>query len=121
MRGFAAVLGAAFVMGAYALDRQMLWLAHPIWQIWGVAAAVLIGAGLAALLPGNARWQGLMAGFFALVAGYLSWAGKADFAASYAEDALAGRYWYIGYHAMLLLAGFGLTRALSFLLARRAG
>ncbi|MEX0968991.1 MAG: hypothetical protein WD046_00950 [Paracoccaceae bacterium] len=109
-QGLTVVLVLVLVLGLYMLDRSQLWLGHPIWSPLGIVIGVVIAALSAAILPANARWQGVMALFFAGVAGYLSAAGKADFAASYAEDALAGRYWFFGYQAMLYLAAFGLVR-----------
>ena len=111
MRQVAMAICAIFaVLAFYFLDRSMLWLGHPIWSPVVIVAGVVIAVALAMFLPAHAPWQGALALIFAGVAGYLSSAGKADFVASYVDDALAGRYWFFGYQAMLFLAGFGLAR-----------
>jgi len=107
---FAAGGVFATILGYYFVDLRTTLLAHPFWSPWGIILGVALAIGLAALVPRAAYWQGLTALLAALGAGVLSWNGRADFAASYADDTLAGQYWYFGYHALLFLAAFGLMR-----------
>lgn len=93
--------------GAFVLVAVLAWMgvterlgAHPFWAVrigWTGAAA---GAGLALvliLLRVPSGWR-LGLGVAGTAAGYaVAKVGAARFAASYAEDALAGRFWFFGW------------------------
>lgn len=82
--------------------------AHPFWS----RDAVLLGGGLGLALGSLSvkfPWVARLIVFVLIAAlGYgLAIYGKTAFAASFGEDALAGRFWFIGWHAAL--AGFSAT------------
>ena len=99
------VIAAMAVTLAYVFEVPKALGAHPFWD----QQVLFIGAGIGAILglislrlPNVAR----IGGFLALtVLAYLaaSW-GKETFAASYAEDAVAGRVWYFGWFATVAAA-----------------
>jgi len=101
MRHLPALIPAALLMALAAQTglTQILG-AHP----WWAAQVILLGAPAGLLLAALAALSGLAAGLritlFALIAAaafaVASW-GKAEFAASYAESALAGRFWFLGW------------------------
>ncbi|WP_052261726.1 hypothetical protein [Leisingera sp. ANG-M1] len=106
----AAVLVAAEL--AHLLNLTAALGAHPWWAgkvIWlgalpGLAVALAAGR---LQLP---RW--LTAGGFAAfgaAAFAVASTGKARFAASYAEDLLAGQFWYFGWIAVCMLAAAALA------------
>lgn len=113
----AAVLIAAHLGAAERLG------AHPWWAVrvayYGILPGAVAAAALAALrLPATVR---AMLGFALLaVAFWVAHTGGARFAASYAEDAAAGRMWFFGWigtAAMAILA----VQALVAVAARRGG
>lgn len=85
--------------------------AHPFWAVQtGIVGA--IGGGIAFALL---RWAGagagrlILIGAFGLIgAGLAAYFGKQAFVASYAENALAGRFWYFGWFALAGAAVVGL-------------
>ena len=97
-----AVLAAA-LMGILALGGWTAALgAHPMWTdttvMFGAAAGFAVWLVLSALrVPGWAVLvMGLLAGLAAL---WVARHGGETFAASYAEDRMAGRLWYFGWIA----------------------
>jgi hypothetical protein len=86
--------------------------AHPWWAakvVWiGLAFGLGLGLGAAAL---GAGWRlRAIAGAAALgCAGLAAVLGKAVFAASYAENALAGRFWYLGWIGLATAAALLLS------------
>ena len=87
----AAFLGLPKSLGAHPWwSQSVVWIGLPI----GLAAAL-------ALRFLKAPWLLSLAGLVLLTAGAFALAsyGKAQFAASYAEDVLAGRFWYFGWIA----------------------
>lgn len=113
----AAVAAAVLVAAGYLGIGQALG-AHPFWAI----KVVWIGVGIGAVLFGLSRFwttSGLVKLSIALVllagSAGVTMLGKARFAASYAEDFVAGRMWFLGW--MALVAATFLVLAL--LLARR--
>ncbi|MDJ0824807.1 MAG: hypothetical protein QNJ16_04825 [Rhodobacter sp.] len=118
----ATVIVAAILPLAAAMLGVSQWLgAHPWWAgqtAWvGVAVGLIIGL----LSVRRTRWWRIGVGVAlivvsAIAAGY----GKAQFAASFAEDAFAGRLWYFGWIGIaagvasmllgLLWAGSGSSR-----------
>ncbi len=117
----AAAIAAVVVVGfALAGGTQGLG-AHP----WWAANVGYIGAGIGAvvwgvLLAAGMRRRWLLLGALALlvVAGVMTTIGKTNFAASYAEDALAGRFWYFGW-IPLMASGFGVIASLASGILRR--
>lgn len=109
--GIAATLIAGVLLGATeALG------AHPAWAVQtgavGAAggAAAFVGLRLAGLRPGAV----MLLGGLALVASALAvHFGKTAFAASYAENALAGRVWYLGWFAVAGAVCLALSGALA--------
>lgn len=82
--------------------------AHPFWDIKtaviGAPVGCVLGLALMRLGPAARLTAGLaMLGLAATIARY----GKTQFAASYAEDALAGKLWYFGWIG--IAAGLALT------------
>tara|TARA_R110002049_G_scaffold4718_12_gene33444 strand:+ start:1930 stop:2409 length:480 start_codon:yes stop_codon:yes gene_type:complete len=87
-------------------------LAHPFWASQGALVGGLIGAA-AGIVLGQGRVWALWAGLVLLAAtGAITLYGKAEFAASYAEDAVAGKIWYFGYFATMAALAFTLCRLL---------
>lgn len=76
--------------------------AHPWWAAQVVWIGGALGLGLAALLDISGR-AGRFSAMAAMAAGLASWAvaawGKSRFAASFAEDQLAGVFWHYGWIA----------------------
>lgn len=101
MSHLTALIPAALLMAFAAMAGLPLALgAHPWWAaqvIWTGAPAGLLIALLAgwAGLPGRLR-IGLFAVLAAASFAAATW-GRIEFAASYAEDALAGRFWFFGW------------------------
>ncbi len=75
------------------------WLgAHPWWAMQtaliGTPVGLVLGLGLTRLR----RWRGVVVAAVALICALgLAHYGKTQFAATYAEDVLAGRIWYFGW------------------------
>jgi hypothetical protein len=111
--GAVALVAALVVAAAAALGLFTAFGAHP----WWAARVGWTGAGIGALLVLALHAVGvrpagrtLLAALALAEAAWIAWTGKARFAASYAEDALAGRMWHFGWIAIaasatLLLAG----------------
>ena len=103
------------VVCALALPPVLAWLglsralgAHPFWDFKTalIGAPVGVVAGLAA--SSLARWPRIALAIAVLAAAtVLAVYGKTRFAASYAEDALAGQLWYFGWVGVA--AGLSLT------------
>ena len=91
--------------------------AHPFWapKVTYIGIALGIAITILTLIVSNRIGRNSMwvpAGFFVItivVAAVTLLYGKAEFAASYAENAFAGRVWYIGF--MALIAGAFVTVA----------
>lgn len=101
MKHIPALIPAALLMALAAQTGLAQWFgAHPWWS----AQVIAIGAPAGLLIAALAALSGLVAGLriilFALIAAAAfaaaTW-GKAEFAASYAESALAGRFWFFGW------------------------
>ena len=91
------VLGFTFLGGTQALG------AHPSWTVTVGLIGAAIGAAAWLVLhlfaaPGR---KVLMLGAVLLLAcAALAWFGKTRFVASYAQDVLAGRFWFFGWMAV---------------------
>lgn len=115
----AAVLAALAAVAVAAGSAIEALGAHPFWA----GSVPLIGLALALPLYAAAlRWPlpGLASAVCAVICGALAARfGKAAFAASFAENALAGRAWYLGW--IVLCAGAIALTAMVFLrLLRRS-
>lgn len=105
-------LPALALAAAWALDLPKALGAHPWWSgdvlLYGGLPGVVLSL---ALLWFTGRRVPVAAGFTVLTA--LAWAtatvGQMRFAASYAEDALAGQAWFFGWIATALCAAAALT------------
>lgn len=100
IHAISAVVAILVAGGALALGVAEMFGAHPFWAVSGSLAGAAIGAVfylVLSLLNLRLRWVLL----FAMGAVFASLAttrfGKFQFAASYAEDALAGQFWYFGW------------------------
>lgn len=101
MRFIPTLFVTVLVMAALiALDIAKPLGAHPWWSQKTLMIGAPIGVILAALSPVALRPQPRIL-FFALTLAAFGIAkyGQTQFAASYAEDALAGRLWYFGWIA----------------------
>lgn len=91
-----AAAGAPVLMAV--LGFSVKWGAHPWWDIKtaliGAAIGVVLFVVLEWLRPGLSFWVGLLV---LVVAILVSSIGKSRFAASFAEDAFAGKLWYFGW------------------------
>lgn len=101
---------AGIVAGLVALAGFMgggVWLgAHPFWAVQGAIIGGAVGGIGAAVLPAR---RGVWVALLALLAGILAaYFGKQAFVSSYAENALAGRFWFLGYQTALA-GGAGLA------------
>lgn len=100
---FAPVLAAAL---ALFLDLPKTFGAHPWWSdtviLIGLPIGVLITALLSRLAMPKAAKVSLM-GIGTLATLGIAQAGKARFAASYAEDTFGGQMWYVGWIATCAL------------------
>ena len=112
----AAALIAATLLGATeALG------AHPFWAVQtgaiGAAggAAIFVGLRRAGVRPAPVMWLGGAALVGAALAAHF---GKAAFVASFAENAMAGRAWYLGWFAVAGAACLALSGALAHALRR---
>jgi hypothetical protein len=103
-RQIAALVGAFVIVMVFAwagLSEQLG--AHPFWAVktgW-IGGATGAGVALALILTRVSSRLRLVLGVAGLVAGYaVAKTGAARFAASYAEDVLAGRFWFFGWIAV---------------------
>ncbi len=73
--------------------------AHPFWAdkvgYLGLQIGVVIWLGLALTSLPN-RWTLRLSALALVASGAIAWFGKTRFAASYAEDAMAGQFWFLG-------------------------
>ena len=108
-------VAAALIAAAFAGLPEALG-AHPFWAVQtgalGAAggAAAFVGLRLAGFRPGAALLLGVEE---LLASGLAVHFGKAAFVASYAENALAGRAWYLGWFALAGSACLALSGALA--------
>lgn len=95
--------------------------AHPWWALkvgyLGTGIGVLVWLGLRAL-GASGRVRLALAATALLVAAVATGVGKARFAASFAADALAGRFWFIGWIAVMA-AAFAVMATLAGAILRR--
>ncbi len=91
-------IAAVFVILAayWGASRQLG--AHPFWSVKIAWIGVPIGLMFALMLRGRA-WPTRIVGFAVLlgIAGIAAHFGRLRFAASFAEDRLAGQFWFFGW------------------------
>lgn len=98
-----SVLIPFFVLGLVAALAHLFhvtqsWGAHPFWSTKVLLIGVPIGAGLAIIASlRSAKWASVGFLIATIVAYRVATLGKARFAASYAEDAVAGQMWFWGW------------------------
>ncbi len=99
-----ALIIASILMAASALGLTEALGAHPLWAVKTGA----IGSSVGLLIYAGLRWAGMRAGSIAILgglalilAGFAAMQGKSLFAASFAENALAGRFWYFGWFTLM--------------------
>ena len=88
--------------------------AHPFWSVQVAWIGVPIGLGLAFLFR-RRRWS-VRIGLFSLllaVSGFSAHFGRLRFAASFAEDQLAGQFWYYGWIGVAAFSAALITAILS--------
>lgn len=114
-----AILAGAMVIALAYLGVPRMLGAHPFWAV----KVAYIGIGFGVVIAASFWvWQGSWWAKLAVFAGLLlasaalTGFGKMRFAASYAEDFLAGRLWYFGWIAVV---GFGFALLMQLLALRR--
>ena len=101
----ALIAPAALALLALALNLTQSLGAHPWWAQTVILIGLPLGLILAVLLSRwTASWRIAMVVLGTGAAFAAATLGKARFAASYAEDALAGQIWYFGWIATCALA-----------------
>ena len=116
MRHLPAIIAPlALALLAYVLNLTQTLGAHPWWSVTvlliGVPIGVVLGAGLG--MAGLSRIAGLaLTGAATALAFGAAHFGKTRFAASFAEDQLAGQVWYFGWIATCGLAAALVVMAL---------
>lgn len=95
--------------------------AHPWWAAQVVWIGAPLGLALALIATRNAplpAWPLMLLALLTLSAYAISADGKSRFAASYAEDVLAGRFWYYGWIAANVLGAATVFSTIHALVAR---
>lgn len=96
-----AIAGGVVIIGAYYGITRSLG-AHPFWDTKIALIGAPIGLGLAFVLRAL-KWRWVTRLFVFLlalaIAGTAAHQGRLQFAASYAENQLAGQFWYFGWIA----------------------
>ncbi len=120
------ILFAASIL--YLLDSIGFWighLTHPFWSskvnTIGMIIGSVISVGLLFAIAGQKR-RSLVAlilmAVLAIIAYFVTAHFKEVFAASYAEDALAGKIWYFGFMAFIASAYGALAMVPAYLVAK---
>jgi len=116
MRYLPALLAPAVLAAlAYAFNLPQSLGAHPWWSQTVTVIGLIPGLALAAILNriGLSRVTAVAGtGAAMLAAGVIARTGQTRFAASYAEDTLAGQMWYFGWIATCGLAAALVAAAL---------
>lgn len=95
-----------FALAAYVLNLPQSLGAHPWWSSTVIAIGLPVGVLIAALLSRASLPKGasiVLTAIAALACAGIASAGKARFAASYAEDSFGGQMWYFGWIATCAL------------------
>lgn len=121
------VIAAAIIL---VMEWSGVWVglvAHPFWSAKavyiGIAGGVVLSLviSLIAAKRGISQWL-VVANVVVLMGlvGAITWYGKAEFVASYAENSFAGRVWFIGFMGFIATV-FAALVELSRLIFRRPG
>lgn len=106
------LLASVFVVSAAFLGLSLALGAHPFWTTSIAVIGAPVGAVLGIVLR-YGSWSGalpaLVGGVLTAVAYGTAHLGKTRFAASFAEDAVAGQMWYFGWIATAAFAALTLT------------
>lgn len=101
--GISALSALVVVAICYVLDVPTLAGADPLWADQVLLSGSVVGTILAILtLPLPGRMQLIGFSVLAIGAYLVAEYGRSKFAASYAEDTLAGQMWYFGWHALCI-------------------
>lgn len=104
---------AIATLGAYLWGLTQLFGAHPFWAgnvlLIGAPIGLILGLTLARTPYAVSLITLSVATLLSIAATY--W-GKSTFAASYAEDALAGQFWYFGWIAICAFLSAFICRAM---------
>jgi hypothetical protein len=99
----AALIVTAIMIAASALGLPEALGAHPLWAV----KTGLVGSGAGLLTYVAFRWAGMrpgpiavLGGLMLVLSGLVAMQGKSLFVTSFAENALAGRFWYFGWLAV---------------------
>lgn len=96
----AALGGLLGIFVLYATGAPLALGAHPLWAVQVIWIGGTLGCGLGILAASRPSWTARVIGLALTLGGYsAAMIGKMRFAASYAEDALAGQMWYFGWIA----------------------
>lgn len=100
----AALIITAILMAASVLGLTEAMGAHPFWAVKNG----LVGSGAGLLAYVALRWAGMrlgsivvLGGLMLLLSGLAAMQGKSLFVASFAENVLAGSFWYFGWFAVV--------------------
>lgn len=114
--GLPVVLTSAYLLGMQFLNVPVILGAHPFWSMKVVLAGLILGLCLSVLfhLIRMRRLMRYLLLFATLIAAFsLAYYGKAQFAASYAENTLAGKFWFFGWIAAITALAALINTALS--------
>lgn len=97
---FGLITGVSAAVAMYLVGAPLLLGAHPFWAVKVIWIGAAIGLLVSLALWRLPRLAGLSVAGLASIASFgAAHIGKTRFAASYAEDALAGQMWYFGWIA----------------------
>ena len=120
---WAGVIALAVTLAFTSAGGTLAFGAHPWWALkvgyLGTAIGVPVWLGMRAL-GASGRVRLVLAATALLVAMVATGVGKARFAASFAEDALAGRFWFIGWIAVMAAALAVIATLAGTMLGRKA-
>lgn len=115
------LLALVVVAGFTILGGTSAFGAHPLWavKIGFIGAGIGFGTWLMLHVMGSTRRQVLLLGtVLFLASAAMVWLGKMRFVASYAEDHLAGCFWFLGW---MTLTGSAFILVAAMLSSRRDG
>ena len=120
---WAGVIALAVTLAFTSAGGTLAFGAHPWWALkvgyLGTAIGVPVWLGMRAL-GASGRVRLVLAATALLVAMVATGVGKPRFAASFAEDALAGRFWFIGWIAVMAAAFAVIATLAGTMLGRKA-
>jgi hypothetical protein len=114
--GLPAVLTSAYLFGMQFLNVPVVLGAHPLWAMKVVLIGLILGLSVSVVfhLIRTRRLKRYLLLCAALIAAFsLAHYGKTQFAASYAEDVIAGKFWFFGWIASVAALAALISTALS--------